>query len=135
MGEASRCGASGQEHRWTSLVALIKNLPSKAGNVRPGFDPWLGRSPGEGHGNPPQYSCLENAMDRGAWPATGRRVTESDTSETTGHAQMVRMCLGQGDSTACHKEQTYLKLRVVVLFSVWENEAAGAPEILPEACI
>ena len=37
---------------------------------RYGFDPWVGRSPGEGHGNPLQYSCLENAMDKGAWEAT-----------------------------------------------------------------
>ena len=34
---------------------------------RLGFSPWLGRSPGEGNGNPLQYSCLENPMDRGAW--------------------------------------------------------------------
>ena len=74
-------------------------------------------------------------MDREAWPATGHRVTESDTSETTWHAQMVRMCLGEGDSTACHKKQMYLKLRVMVLFFVWENEAAGVTEILPEARI
>ena len=37
---------------------------------RPGFDPGLGRSPGGEHGNPLQYSCLENSMDRGAWQAT-----------------------------------------------------------------
>ena len=47
---------------WASQVALvIKNLPANAG------DPGLGRSPGGGHGNPLQYSCLENPMDRGAW--------------------------------------------------------------------
>ena len=34
------------------------------------FNPWAGRSPGGGHGNPFQYSCLENRMDRGAWWAT-----------------------------------------------------------------
>ena len=37
---------------------------------RPGFHLWLGRSPGEGNGNPLHYSCLENPMDRGAWQAT-----------------------------------------------------------------
>ena len=45
-------------------------------------DPWrrsLGRSPGEGHGNPLQYSCLENPMDRGAWWATVHGVTKSQT--------------------------------------------------------
>ena len=39
----------------------------------------LGRSPGGGHGNPLQYSCLENPLDRGAWWATVHRVTESQT--------------------------------------------------------
>ena len=40
---------------------------------------WSGRCPGGGHGNPLQYSCLENLMDRGAWQATLCRVTESQT--------------------------------------------------------
>ena len=43
----------------------------------PGSIPGLGRSPGEGSGNPLQYSCLENSMDRGAWWATVHGVTES----------------------------------------------------------
>ena len=41
----------------------------------------LGRSPGRGNGNPLQYSCLENPMDRGAWWATVHWVTKSDTTE------------------------------------------------------
>ena len=45
--------------------------------------PESGRSPGEGNGNPLQYSCLENPMDRGAWQATVHGVTESDTTEAT----------------------------------------------------
>ena len=47
---------------------MVKNLPVNAGDS--GLIPGLGRSPGEGHGNPLQYSCLENPMDRGAWRAT-----------------------------------------------------------------
>ena len=43
--------------------------------------PGSGRSPGEGNGNPFQYSCLENPMDRGTWWATVHGVTESDTTE------------------------------------------------------
>ena len=46
----------------------VKNLPASAGDTRDaGSIPGLGRSPGGGHGNPFQYSCLENPMDRGAW--------------------------------------------------------------------
>ena len=48
-----------------------------------GSIPGLGRSPGEGHGNPLQYSCLENPMDRGAWWATVHRVAKSQTRLST----------------------------------------------------
>ena len=47
--------------------------------------PGLGRSPGGGKGNPLQYSCLENPMDRGAWRATVRGVPESDRAEHKHH--------------------------------------------------
>ena len=46
---------------------------------RPRFNPWLGRSPGEVNGNPLQYSCLENPMDRGAWWASVHGITKSWT--------------------------------------------------------
>ena len=45
----------------------------------PGSIPGLGRSPGEGNGNPPQYSCLENPMDKEGWKATAHGVRESQT--------------------------------------------------------
>ena len=49
-------------------MLVVKNPPVNAGDVRAtGSIPELGRSPGGEHGNPPQYSCLENSMDRGAW--------------------------------------------------------------------
>ena len=44
---------------------------------RHGFNPWVRRSPGGWHGNPLQYSCLENTMDRGGWWATIHRVIKS----------------------------------------------------------
>ena len=46
-----------------------------------GLIPGLGRSPGGGHGNPLQCSCLENPMDKGTWQATAHWVAESDTTE------------------------------------------------------
>ena len=53
---------------------------ASACNARdPGLIPGLERSPGDGNGNPLQYSCLENLMDRGAWRATAHGVTESQT--------------------------------------------------------
>ena len=52
---------------------------------RCGFDLGQRRSPGGGHGNPHQYSCLENPMDRGAWWVTAHRAAESDTTEATQH--------------------------------------------------
>ena len=66
---------------WASQVALVvKNLPASAGDIRDsGSIPGLGRSPGEGNGNPLQYSCLENPMDREAWQATVHRVAKSWT--------------------------------------------------------
>ena len=51
----------------------------------PGLIPELGRSPGEGNGNPLQYSCLENSMDRGAWQATVHGVTHTHTHTHTLH--------------------------------------------------
>ena len=47
---------------------MVENPPANAGDLRdPGYIPTLGRSPGEGNGNPLQYSYLENPRDRGAW--------------------------------------------------------------------
>ena len=54
-----------------------KNPPAKMKNM--GSIHGLGRSPGEGNGNPLQYSCLENPMDRGTWWAIVHRVTKSQT--------------------------------------------------------
>ena len=55
--------------------SVVKNLPVNAGDV--GLIPGLGRSPGEGNGNPLQYSCLGNSMDRGAWRAIIRGSAKS----------------------------------------------------------
>ena len=71
----------------TQVVLVLKNLPANAGDKRHAFNPWVGRSPGGGRGNPLQYSCLENPTDRGAprgYSPWGRK--ESDTTEATWHA-------------------------------------------------
>ena len=60
--------------------ALVKNLPANAGDRRDeGSNPVSGRSPGGGTGNPLQYSCLGNPMDRGAWWATAHEIAKSWT--------------------------------------------------------
>ena len=59
--------------------SVVKNPPANAGDV--GSIPGLGRSPGDGNGNPLQYSCLGNPVDRGEWQATVHGVTkELDTT-------------------------------------------------------
>ena len=62
------------------MALVVKNPPANAGDVRDaGWIPGLGRSPGEGHGNPLQYSYLENPMDRGTWEATVHGIAKSRT--------------------------------------------------------
>ena len=52
----------------SQMVLVVKNPPANVGDIRDmGSIPGSGRPPGEGHGNPLQYSCQENPMDRGAW--------------------------------------------------------------------
>ena len=70
-------GSSGKEPTWNS------------GDIRDvGSIPVSESSPGRGHCNPLQYSCLENSMDRGAWQATYSRIAESDKTEATSHTHM-----------------------------------------------
>ena len=65
-------------------MLVVKNPPVNAGDIRDvGSLPGSGRSPGEGHSNPLQYSCLENPTDRGAWWATVHGVAELNTTEVT----------------------------------------------------
>ena len=68
-------------YNWASQVMLVvKNRPANAGDIRDAVSiPGSGRSLGGGHGNPLQYSCLENPMDRGAWWVTVHGVAKSQT--------------------------------------------------------
>ena len=63
------------QYSWVSLVA--QRITCNVGDM--GLIPGLGRSPGGGYGSPLKYSCLENPMDRGAWPAAVHGVTKSWT--------------------------------------------------------
>ena len=72
----SACGFPGEP--------MVKNLPARAGNAGDtSLIPGWGRSPGAGNGNPLQYSCLGNSMDRGAWLATVHAVAKSPTQLST----------------------------------------------------
>ena len=65
------------------VAPVVKNLPANAGDIRDVSSiPGSGRSPGRKHGNPLQYSCLENPMDRGAWLAIVHGVA-MDTTKVT----------------------------------------------------
>ena len=64
----------------SQVVLVVKNVPANAGDIRDaGLIPGPGRSSGGGYGNPLQYSCLENPLDRGAWWATVHGVTKGQT--------------------------------------------------------
>ena len=68
-------------------MLVVKNPTASAGDARHlGSIPRSGRSPGGGHGNPPQYSCVENPMDRGALRATVKGCKELDMTEATEYA-------------------------------------------------
>ena len=73
-----------KDHYFTSWCLYTRGFPGGSDSEESacnaedlGSIPGLGRSPGEGNGNPLQYSCLENSMDRGAWQATVHGVTKS----------------------------------------------------------
>ena len=82
---------------------MVKNPPANAGDARDvGLFSGLGRSPGRGNGKLSQYPCLGNPMDRGAWSAAVRGITDSDMTE--------------GMSThRAHKSNIYAKLHVTDL--------------------
>ena len=71
---------NGKESTCVQARTHAINPPASSGDA--GLIPGSGRSPGEGNGNPLQYSCLENAMERGAWWATVHGVTKSQTRLT-----------------------------------------------------
>ena len=82
-------GITHKDILFSQVVLVLKNAPANAGDIRDvGLIHGSGRSPGEGNGNPLQYSCLENPVDRGACQATVHMVRKSWTQlkELSTHA-------------------------------------------------
>ena len=103
--------------------AVVKNLPANAGNARDtGSIPGLGSSPGEGNGNPLQYSCLGNPMDRGAWWATIRGVTKSQTRLST---HLVHLYLNKAAIFFKKKRTTVYSLFLILGISGMLNTCRG----------
>ena len=75
----SDCNSPRKEEGLPGGSAVKESAFNTGASGDSGSIPGSGRSPGGGHGNPLQYSCLENSMDRGAWWATAYRVTKSQT--------------------------------------------------------
>ena len=74
---------------------MVKNPPVSAGDARnSGSIPGSRRSPGEGYGNPLEYSCLKKSMDRGTWWATVHGAAESDVAELPKHRGAVSLLKG-----------------------------------------
>ena len=81
---------------------VVKNLPANSGDL--GLIPGLGRSPAGEHGNPLQYSCLENPMDGGdQWGYSPQSCKQSDRTEETWHARKHWTSLSEPSSQACRK--------------------------------
>ena len=95
----------GKPERSSQVALVVRNLIAKAGDIRDvGLIPGLRSFPAEGNGNPLQYSCLENPMDRGDWRATVHRVAKSQTqlkrlsSQAPTHKRILGLALHTEDS-------------------------------------
>ena len=102
---------------------MVKNPPTNAGDTRNGDSiPGSGRSPGEGNGNPLQYSCLENSMDRRVWQAMVHKVSKSQTwlKQLSTHTHIKHF----GMKTVLMRDFQFLK------FSLWQFSSIDYPLIL-----
>ena len=102
------------------MALVVKNPPTNAGDIRDASTiPGLGRSPGRWHGNPLQYSCLENSMDRGAWKATVHMVAKSRT-QLKGPSTHVHSLQLQGQS---HSLRPVGIVAVYIMSTVWSSRS------------
>ena len=93
-----------QKNQASHVALVVKTPPAIANDVRyVGSIPGLGRSRGGGHGNPLEYSCQENSLDRGAWWVTVHRVTKSQT-------RLKRLSTTQHNSTEKLTRKIYFKI-------------------------
>ena len=101
--------------------SVLTRSPAKAGDL--GSVPGLGRSPGEGNGNPLQYSCLENPMDRGAWRATDHRVAQSKTQlRDSAHTR----------TSLLPRPATEAELGTRTLTSFWQHQCGDRVSLLKQ---
>ena len=117
--------------------SVVKNSPANAGDAR--LIPGLGRSPGGGNGNPLQYSCLANPMDRGAWWAIVHRVAKSRLQRMQPHSAagpcsfktLRSRCFNSWKSQWCHKAQKIKSFHVEIWFclqrTTWAMKAPSQP--------
>ena len=125
--------------RASQVVLLVKNLPANAGDS--GSIPGLGRSPGEGNGDPLQYSCLGSPMDRGSCWATVHGVSKSHT-----RLKQLSVCTHTHTHTPCEKaevarEKPSLLWRLVLwraelraLRTSYHFLAGGKEDVCTEEC-
>ena len=101
------------------MVLVVKSLPANAGDIRDtGSTPGLGRAPGGKHGNPLQYSCLENSMDGEAWWATVHRVAKSWTQPK----QLgVQACITRRIRTYVKKAMERVKMNNCLILEIEKN--------------
>ena len=81
---------------------MVKSLPANAQDT--GLSPGSGRSPGGGNGNPLQYSCLRNPLDRGNWQATVHGVAKSQTGLSNRACTINIMCLNHPETIPPHPQ-------------------------------
>ena len=121
--------------------SVCKEFACNAGDAGDsGLMPGLGRSPGGGHGNPLQYSCLENRMDRRTWRTTVHRVTKSQTvtTEATEHARVQKSY----DILNCHYQKFLveqlsvrdrIQIWILILSSKENHDVPGCTPTSPTA--
>ena len=97
--------------------SVVKNLPATAEDTGDVVNPWIGKSPGEGNGNPLQYSCLGNPMDRGARQATVHGVIKSLTQRRDG-ANMHIVFTMSGIVLSSTKGIIHLNTKAILLFTI-----------------